>query len=140
MTESKMPSLSIDEANLSKELAEHSANYCYVGEQAIHADLAYGEFKLKVSELAAMVDRDIRMKAEADGKKITEAVVANGILMNEEMKKANRHLLKLKANADLLRVHKDAFKDRGGMLIQMSSNKRAEMEAFAYDSVKSAAV
>lgn len=128
--------IEIDEANIGRELAEHSAKLVFVAEQAIKAQLAYDSFKLKVNELAALIDRDARIKAEEEKKKVTEKVIQNEVDTNEEYKKASQHLLQLKANAEILKARKEAWRERGSMLVQLSSNKRAEMEALTFDTVK----
>ncbi len=77
--------------------------------------------------------------AEADGKKMTEKAIENKVLMNENYKKAQVHLLKLKANMDVLKARREAFKERGSMLVQMCVLKRTEMEALSFETVKAAA-
>lgn len=135
-TETKAMTIEIDEANLGKELAEHSAKFVYAAEMSIKASLTTEDFKLKVKELYALIDRDVRASAEADGKKITEKQVENAVLLNEDYKKASRHLLQLQANADILKARKEAWRERGSMLVQLSTNRRAEMEALVFDKVK----
>jgi len=137
VAEEKLPmGIEIDEANLAKELAQHSAKLVFVAEQAVGAQLAHDEFKLKVKELYALIDRDTRLLAETDGKKLTEKMVENAIMLNEDYKKASRHLLKLQANADILKYRKEAWRERGSMLVQLSTNRRAEMEAMTFDTVR----
>jgi len=131
--------LEIDSENLEKELMQHAASYAYEGEKAVSAEAAYAEFKVKVDELYAILDRDVRAAAEAEGRKMTEAKITAEILVNDSYKKAQGHLIKLKANMDVLRVRRDAWKERGPMLVQLCGMRKAEMSALAYDSMKSAA-
>ncbi len=128
--------LEIDEANLGAELAKHAAQFAWAGEQAVRATLAHDEFKLKVEELRAIVDRNVRVAAEAEKRKITEKMVENEVLINEDVMKAAKHLLALKANAEILKARKEAWNQRGSMLTQMSANRRQEMESIAFDSVR----
>jgi hypothetical protein len=128
--------IKIDEADLARELAEHSSKLVYAAEQAVKVSLQYEEFKLKVDELYALLDRDTRAAAELAGKKITEKVVENTILLNEDYQKASRHLIQLKAQADIMRYRKEAWRERGSMLVQLSTNRRAEMEALTFDTVR----
>ena len=136
MTEKWELNLEIDEANLSKELSQHSAKFVYVAEQAVKAALACEEFKLKVKELYAILDRDARALAEADGKKTTEKQIENAVLTNEDYKKASMHLLQLQANAEILKGRKEGWRERGAMLVQLSTNRRAEMEALTFETVR----
>jgi hypothetical protein len=131
--------LEIDAENLDKELMQHAASFAYVGEQAVSAEAAYAEFKVKVEELYAVLDRDVRAAAEAEGRKMTEPKIAAEILVNENYKKAQGHLIRLKANMDVLKVRREAWKERGSMLVQLCAMKRSEMEAISYGSMKSAA-
>ena len=130
--------LKIDDANLSIELATHAEKFAYEAEQAIGADLKHAEFSMKVDELYSMVDREVRARAEADGKKITEKVVENEVKASEQYKKAALHLLKLKAHRDIMKSRREAWKERGSMLVQMSAMKRAEMESIAFSEMKAA--
>ncbi len=132
--------LVIDEGNLGKELAEHSAKLVYVAQQAIEAQLVYDQFKLKIEELAAIIDRDTRANYEASGKKFTEKVIEAAVTTHSSYKESMGKMFQLKANAELLRAKRDAWRERGSMLIQLSSNKRSEMEALTFDTVKNHAV
>lgn len=131
--------IEIDEANLSTELATHAAKMVFVAEEAVRAQFAYDQFKLKVAELAAAIDMEARREAEEAGKKITEKMVENRVACDENYKKASTHLLGLKAHAEMLKARREAWRERGAMLVQLSSNKRAEMDAYSYDTVRAEA-
>lgn len=138
MEDKTMFEIEIDEANLSQELATHAAKMVFVAEAAVKAQLAYDQFKLKVAELSAHIDMEVRQEAEAEGKKITEKMVENRVSCDENYKKASAHLLGLKAHAEMMKARREAWKERGSMLVQLSSNKRAEMDAYSYDTVREA--
>lgn len=131
--------IEIDEANLSSELSTHAAKMVFVAEEAVRAQLAYDQFKLKAAELAARIDMEVRQEAEAEGKKLTEKAIENRVACDENYKKATMHLLGLKAHAEMMKARREAWKERGSMLVQLSSNKRAEMDAYSYDAVRAEA-
>lgn len=135
----KEHTLEIDGGNLEKELMQHAALYAYEGEKAAMAEKQYSEFKVKVEELYAVIDRDVRAAAEADNRKMTEPKVAAEILLNEDYKKAQAHLIRLKANLEVLKIRRDAWRERGSMLVQLCAMRRSEMESIAYGSMKAAA-
>lgn len=132
--------LFIDEANLGKELAEHCSKLVFAAQKAIDAQLAHDQFKFKVDELAAIIDRDTRATYEAAGKKFTEKVIDAAVITHADYKAAMNKLYQLKAQVELFKARRDAWRERGSMLVQMSSNKRSEMEALTFDTVKQHAI
>jgi len=139
MSEEKDFELEIDEANLSKELATQSSKFCYVAEQSVTASLNYDNFSFKVDQLYATLDAKVRQAANESGEKLTEKKIEQAIITNKSYIEAVEHLNRLRAHREIMKVRREAFKDRGSMLIQIASTKRAEMDTIGFDTIKLAA-
>jgi hypothetical protein len=133
-------SLDIDEANLSQELTTHSSKFAWVAEQAINAALQYDDFKFKVDKLYALIDKTIRDAAEADKRKMSEKKIEGEILTSEQYGEAINHLNRLRAHREVRKAKREAFRERGSMLVQLASTKRAEMDTIGFDAVKAVAM
>jgi hypothetical protein len=128
----------INREDLDEELSRQASKYIHVAEKAVKAETEYELFKLQKEQLVAIVDSDIRNGALADGRKLTEASIQKEIERSEEYQKASKHLIKLKANKEVMRALRESWYMRKDLLIQLAIKQRAELENLMSANVKAA--
>lgn len=118
----------IDEANLDRELSEQAQHFLFAAEKSVAAEMAYMAYKVKVSELEAALDSEIRAKLAAEGVKATEKMIDAELKRTGSYSRAVEHLNKLYAQKELARSCRDAWHMRKDCLIQMAIKSRSELE------------
>ncbi len=135
---SELPVLKINEHDLSKELSMHAANYMYVADQAVRAEAVYDTKKYNLDQLAAELDSQVRIKAEADGKKVTEKAIEKEVEKHPSFKNAKLALIKAKAERNLLKANQEAWYQRKDSLIQLAIKERSELDSISNSKVMAA--
>jgi len=120
--------VAINKTDLSDELCKQAANYLFVAEKSIEAEEAYERQKLTLKEFEAQLDAEIRAKALAEGKKLTETSIENEILRNADRGAMAVKLIQLGAIKDRIRAIREAWHMRKDLLIQLAIKERAEIE------------
>lgn len=123
------PELKIDQNNLSMEMAMQASNYLYVAEQAVKAEAVYDTTEYSHDVTVAEVDGEIRTKAAAEGRKITEKQIEAEVTLNDKVRLSAVRMIKAKAEKGMLRAHREAWFSRKDMLIQMAIKERNEIDA-----------
>lgn len=136
----KYQDLSINGADLNGELERQASSFVYVGEFFADAEAEYENYKLRVKQLVAALDEQIRIRALKERKKITEASISKEIERHPDYIKAMEHQINLYKRKEKLRTLRDGWRDRLQLLIQRCINERAEMENLNKNTVKSLSV
>ena len=121
--------LTIDDANLDKELSDQASKYLFVAEKAVNAEFAYESFKAQTGQLAAELDSKIRQEAAITGAKVTEAGIAKEIERHPDYVKAQQALITKRAQKELMRALRESWYMRKDLLIQMAIKQRSEVDA-----------
>jgi len=120
--------LVIDPTQLDKELIEQPSKFAWVASLHEYAKDLTQQEKMSLEELKAELDTEVRIEANQQETKITEAMVRNLVLQDKRFKKANEHYLETQKLSNLLGVAVQAFHMRANMLISLSANKRMELD------------
>lgn len=124
--------LQIDEHALEKALKEHPDLVYNVGQMYALSISERDGSKLKLDEIIAEVDSEIREDAAAAEEKVTEKAVEGRVKADDRVKKANQAFLDLKLKADQIGVLKEAYNQRSYALSKLVdlyiSNYYSEIE------------
>lgn len=123
------PQLKINEHDLSREMADQAGNYFYIAEKSVRAEASHNTEKFKLETLMADIDNQIRARAEAEGKKITEKLIEKEIERHPMYKDQRISIIKAKANMDLMKANREAWYSRKDMLVQLAIKERGDIEA-----------
>lgn len=132
----KLRALEIDGTKIDEALSKQAAYFLFVAEKSIEAEARYLAYKMKHEEQMARIDGKIRSDFEKAGKKATESVVSNAILLNEDYQKSAANLNILRTQKEILKALKEAWYMRKDLLIRMAINQRAEIEGLSSETVK----
>ena len=110
--------LQIDDTNLNKELAQYAAYYCRVLQIANFCEENF-------DKVEALTDSDVRRAALASEEKVTEKIVEARVKSNPDYQTAY-------SARNAARALKEAYKAKGNMLIQLSTNIREEMKNLSH--------
>jgi len=119
-------SLEIDEANLSKEMAEQPAKFMRVCEMYCRAMGNYDVARHKQKGLYAMLDGEIRDKARQDGEKITEKAIEFKIEVNPTYSARSAETIRLKVQMEITRGLKESWHMRNDSIQAMARSQREE--------------
>lgn len=108
--------LNIDKHKLDMECETHANTLFSISEEVVEAQEKRDAYKVLVEETYAQVDADLRANANNKGEKITEAKLANSILLDNSYKMVYNTYLEAKAEYDKLYALKEAYISRGVML------------------------
>jgi len=123
------PNIVIDEHSLSKEMSLQAGNYLFVAEQAVRADAVYNTSKYALDQLGAEIDSQVRMKAEADKKKVTEKLIEKEVDRHPRYKDQRIKVIKAKAEMEMLKARREAWYQRKDLLVQMAIKERHDLDA-----------
>jgi len=132
LTSGLQEDLFIDSADLQGEFLRQPELFAWWASTCELAKDLVAKQKFLLERLAAIVDHHIREEAQKEsislGKtvKLTEKMVENSIITNEEYQKATFHYLELKRQLGMLQAGKDAIEQKKDMLISIGANYRAE--------------
>lgn len=104
--------LEIDRASLEEVLEQQSGLFEEVSFRLARANFERDTLKLKMEELYAELDGEIREEAAATETKITEAAISNKIKLNLEMQEAQRAYLKARSEAETWQGLVNAYNQR----------------------------
>ncbi len=128
--------LSIDEANLDREMAEQSAMFVYATCQYVQTEKDYKDFKLQVEQLESSLALKHRDRMKAAGEKATEKALTEAVCLEPDYIKAQRHLNDLWAKKEVLRALSNGWEMRSRMIQQMAAKQRSELESLARSTLK----
>lgn len=128
--------LEIDKTRLDEELSRQAANYLYIAEKSVNAEMQYESFKAQVAQLEAHIDMKIR--SEMADKKKSEATIRAEIECTESYIKASKTLLELRGQREVMKAHSMAWHMRKDCLIQLAIKARSEMDSMLSETVKRA--
>lgn len=111
--------LKIDKSSLDREVTEQPMLFFSVAELYEEAAAERDMLKEELATVDAELDGVIR--AKLGDKKVTEAVVKNGVQLNPKHEKAFQAYLEAKTKAGRLASMKDSFQQRGYMLRDLAS-------------------
>lgn len=111
--------LLIDRDNLDTECSRYAEILFKIGTACAVAVSERDEAKLAVDQAYANSAQQIRITAERNSQKLTEAKVEELVKTSEEYIDANTDYLEKKLKADLWYSMKDAFASRGKMLVEV---------------------
>jgi len=134
---SKFQDTRIDGTDLNGELERQSQSFVFVADHYIKADAEYELYKLRVKQLIAGLDEQVRLTALKAGTKTTEAAILKEIERHPDYIKAMEHQINLNRRKEELRNLRDGWRDRVQLLIQRCINERTEMESLNRSTVKS---
>ena len=133
--------LAIDIAHINQAFCEQPAKYAYWATIAAQAKALVDAKKAEVERfedtlkktLVGELDAEIRMTLDANGEKITESKVANGIYVHpsykeaqEQLYQAKEELLNLQKQFVVLDIAKESMNQRKDMLISLGAQLRQE--------------
>lgn len=124
--------LVIDVDALSECLVEQPDLYYHVTMEHARAVADRDEIKLELDELQAEVDRSVRAKAVDIGEKVTEAVIAQRVKLNDGIREKSRDLISARGVVDQWQSIKEAFQQRSFMLreiVALRISERSEQYA-----------
>jgi hypothetical protein len=115
--------LQIDPNDLDGELIMQPANYAFIAQKAIEAELKYEKYKNDMEVYSAKLDKIIRENFENEGKKFTESVVTREINLDPEYGNMRRKLLELKAQREVFKSLRESMFQKSQILIQLSKKQ-----------------
>lgn len=114
--------------DLSKHFCEQATLFAYYATKA-HQAQTFADGKKQLMGVAnAQIAKSIRDEAAAEGKKITEAAIAQAIEIHPDYVRARRTYNEAQGIADLAKTYLEALKQRRDMLIQLGAKQRDEMK------------
>lgn len=129
----------VDRTNINEELSNQAALYAYFAVLASDAEAEAQEAKFDKEVLEAQKYAEYREACEKskDGTKITEALLKNLVINDEDVKKAELRLINSDKTASILTKLERAMAQRKDMVFSIASNARMELEQMKADAVKS---
>lgn len=118
--------LSIDKNALDDALIQQPDLYSEIGEKTVAAKSYVDSLDTRLKELRAELDANIRQDAHENEEKITEAVVANRILLTPTYKKLQRRFASWRQVADTWTVLKEACQQRSYVIKDLVALYNAE--------------
>jgi len=113
--------LNINQSDLTNELATNASNFAYVSERYVQAMGEHDKAQLELERLYAQLDADIRERAVADGKKLTEKLIESEISLNDSYYHCQQKLLQTKTKRELLKSLREAWGIRSDSLMKLVS-------------------
>lgn len=138
MYEQFVESLAFDKHNLDAAILHHSELYFAVSEAYAQAASLRDEAKKLMEESYARNSLRIREQASEEGKKLTEDLVKQLTLLDDDYKEDTTKYLKAKLDADLWGALKESYSSRGYMIKEIAELWKASY--FATEAVKGPAV
>lgn len=114
--------------DLSEEFSRQPSLYAYIAMMAANAEALYGAAKAGTERTKARTDRDIRKRAKAIDEKVTENVVFNRVLMDDDVEEAEETEMAYRYQYLVLKALTNAMDQRAQMLISLGAHLRAEAE------------
>ncbi len=129
--------LNIDETKLSEELVRQPSLFFYYATGWALAAKKRRVIKLQVREVEASLTREFRerMIIENSGLRVTEKMISDYLAEHEKYKEAAIEQIKAEYIEDMLSAGKDAFKQRGQALLELSRNS-GDLSANEFSTIK----
>jgi len=108
--------LLIDKYSLDTECSTHPSLFSHIADQCAEAGSLSDHAKENLAQVNAKVAEKLRIKANEESAKLTEAKLQESILLDEEHKEAFRNYAAAKLNAEKWTSTKDAFTQKAFML------------------------
>jgi len=132
----EMRKIEIDASKLDEELSTQASQYLFVAERAVEAEARYLAGKLQHETVVAKLDGIIRAKFDSEGKKMTEKIVENAIILDATYQSSAKLLGTLRTQKEAVRALRESWYMRKDLLIRMAINQRAEIEGLTGDVLK----
>lgn len=132
LTSGLQEDLYINHADLQDEFLKQPELYAWWASTCELAKDLVARQKFLIERLAATIDHQARMEAEEASQKLgktvklTEKMVENTVISNQEYQTAMFQYLELKKQLGMLQAGKDAIEQKRDMLISLGANYRAE--------------
>lgn len=129
--------LSIDETKLSEELIRQFSLFFYYATGWALAAKKRRVIKLQVREVEASLTREFRerMIVENSGLRVTEKMISDYLAEHQKYKEAATDQITAEYIEDMLSAGKDAFKQRGQVLLELSRNS-GDLSANEFSTMK----
>ena len=108
--------LKISKFDLDTECCLQPGLFAEWAEKSVEAHDQRDRAKLKVEQIYAMIDNEIRKQASERGEKITEKQIESRIILDSRYIQAQEEYLKYSKDAATLLVARQAFEQRKGMI------------------------
>lgn len=112
--------LQINKYNLDEHLTQQADVYYRVSEGYANAVSRRDQAKEDLAREDADIAHQLRREAEREGAKLTEAKLAQAVLLDERHDEAHKKLSKAKNEADHWGILKDSFVQRASMLKELA--------------------
>ncbi len=119
--------IAVDTNNLSECFANQAALYGHYTRQSREATVQAGLKKVLLQAKIGILDKDIRDRAIADSKKISESLITSEMDRTPEIIALKKELIEAEATETFGRDALRAMDHRKDMLIQLGADARAEM-------------
>jgi hypothetical protein len=106
------PALEIDFLALEDNWKEQPLEYMKVSQKFVDATAVRDELKLELEELIASKDSEARVALAENNGRVTEAMVSNYIINDEEVQAIKRRLLAATKDVNTFSAEKNAFEHR----------------------------
>lgn len=120
--------LIIDDANLSKEFADHAAWLGYIGVLTAEAEDIYETAKMELDVLYAEVETNARLHYDAGRVKYTEPMIKAYVQLDSEYYQAAKRKLEALKAYKTLKALEAATKEKGNMLVSLGATMRQELD------------
>jgi hypothetical protein len=114
--------------DLSEEFSRQPSLYAYVAMLSAQAESAWGTSKQETERTKARIDKVVRDRARQNDEKVTESVVYNRVLMNDEVKEAEETEAAYRYQFLVMKAIVQSMDQRAQMLISLGAHLRAEAE------------
>lgn len=114
--------------NLSEEFARQPSLYAYIAMMTANIEALWAAAKAGSERTRARADQDIRAKAKRADEKVTEAMVANRIILDKDVIEAEEIEAAYRYQYLVLRALTSSMDQRAQMLISLGAHLRAESE------------
>jgi len=121
--------IQINPADLDTEFKDQALKFIYWATLSELAKDLANRKKYELDMFYARLDHSIRQNAVVNNIKLTEKMVENTVVTNEEYQKAMKEYNEARKQAGILQVAKEAFNQRKDMLVSLGANYRAEGSA-----------
>lgn len=114
--------------NLSEEFARQPSLYAYIAMMAAQCEALYGASKAGTERTKARADKRIRQQARTHDEKVTEGLVANRVVLDDDVEEAEEIEASYRYQYLVLKALTQAMDQRAQMLISLGAHLRAESE------------
>ena len=122
---------SVDRSDLDTELENQARIYSYYHGMMMEAKRQTGIAERRLTNYSATTAKDFRDQLKHETRKPTDAYIQQLVSSTEECQKLADEYEELRSKFDLLKALVSALEQKKDMLVQLSSNRRAEVKLYA---------